>query len=194
MSNEMTRDDVMRETVNHVRRVGNLMLEAVANLQRRAMNHDQSKFSPEEFETFARETPGLKALTYGSPEYKAALARLGPALAHHYAANNHHPEHYGTTTCDQCGSPESDPCSCGGSRTQRGDIHKMDLLCLIEMLADWKAATERHADGSLPRSIVGNAKRFGYDDAMARLLARTAANLGWITEPEYQAMPIVEPA
>jgi len=179
----------MRETVKHVRRVGTLMLEAVSKLQTRAMTHDDSKFSPDEFDAFARETPGLKALTYGSPEYKAALERLGPALAHHYAANPHHPEHF-TTTCMQCGNNESNPCTCGGPRLQ-GGIDRMDLLHLIEMLADWKAATERHADGSLPKSIVGNAKRYGYNDAMARLLARTAANLGWITEQDFQAMPVV---
>jgi len=172
--NTMTRDDVMRETVAHVRRVGNLMLEAIQNLQRRAMNHDQSKFSPEEFDAFASETPALRGLTYGSSEYKAALERLGPSLQHHYRANNHHPEHYPS-------SPEVP------------GVYRMDLLSLIEMLADWKAATERHANGSLPKSIVDNAKRFGYDDRMACLLARTAANLGWITEVEYQAMPIVEP-
>lgn len=164
---QMTRDDVMRETVAHVRRVGNLLLEAVSAIQRRAVNHDQSKFSREEFEAFAAETPTLRGLTYGSDEYKAALGRLGPSLQHHYAVNDHHPEHF------------SD------------GVRSMDLLQLLEMLADWKAATERHADGSLPRSIVQNAKRFGYDDQFARLLARTAANLGWITEQDYQGMPEV---
>lgn len=157
----MTRDDVMRETVKHVRRVGTLMLEAVVKLQTRAVMHDDSKFSAAEFDDFARETPGLRALTYGSPEYKAALDRLGPALQHHYRCNRHHPEYH-----------------------DRG-VDQMDLIDLIEMLADWKAATERHADGSLTKSIVANAKRFGYDDAMARRLARTAANLGWITEVEW---------
>lgn len=172
-TDKMTRDDAMRETVDHVRRVGNLMLDAIQNLQRRAMNHDQSKFSREEFDTFAAETPTLKGLTYGSEEYTTALARLGPALQNHYRCNNHHPEHYPTDE------------KCPG-------IHRMDLLSLLEMLADWKAATERHANGSLPKSIVQNAKRFGYDDRFACLLARTAANLGWITEIEYSAMEVVK--
>lgn len=158
----MTRDDVMRETVNHVRRVADLMLDAIVSLQRRAVHHDDSKFSPEEFETFARETPALRGLTYGSPEYKDALARLGPALAHHYKSNRHHPEYH------------------------TSGIAQMDLIDLIEMLADWKAATERHADGSLSRSIVQNAKRFGYDNAMMMLLGRTAFNLDWITEAQYE--------
>lgn len=46
----MTRDDVMRETVKHVRRVASLMLEASHEIERRAVCHDDSKFSPEEFE------------------------------------------------------------------------------------------------------------------------------------------------
>jgi hypothetical protein len=142
--------------------VGNLLLEVVSRLQTRAVNHDQSKFSSEEFELFAQETPGLKALTYNSPEYKAALGRLGPALNHHYSMNDHHPEHY--------------PATVGVS-----NVYQMDLICLMEMLADWKAATERHADGSLARSIIQNAKRFGYDDNMVRILGKTALNMGWIT-------------
>lgn len=167
MDDKMDRDGVMRETVNHVTRVGNLMLDAISNLQKRAVNHDRSKFSPEEFDTFAKETPALRSLTYGSDEYKAALERLGPALKNHYLNNDHHPEH-------------------------SHGIHQMDLMCLIEMLCDWKAASERHANGNIINSIVHNAKRFGYDDKFALLLARTAANLGWITEIEYQAMPKIE--
>ncbi len=152
----MTRDDVMRETVAHVRRVGELMLEPITELQRRAVWHDDSKFSPEEFESFARETPTLKSLTYGSPEYKAALERIKPALEHHYGRNPHHPEYH----------PDG--------------INDMNLVDLIEMLADWKAATERHADGDLRRSIEQNAERFGYDDTMKRLLYLTAASFGWL--------------
>ncbi len=192
MAETMTRDDVMRETEKHVRRVGVLMLEVISKLQRRAVVHDSSKFSPEEFDAFAAETPALRGLTYGSDEYKAALARLGPALDHHYKANDHHPEHFGTTTCDQCGQDESKPCTCGGTRTRRGDIHRMDLIQLLEMLCDWQAATERHANGSLPKSIVQNAKRFGYDDRMAVLLCKTAANLGWMDEVQFQGMEIVK--
>lgn len=156
----MTRDDVMRETVAHVRRVGCLMLEAVSDLQRRAVVHDDSKFSPEEFESFAAETPNLKGLTYGSEEYKEALRRIKPAITKHYERNNHHPEHY------------------------PNGMDGMSLLDLVEMLADWKAAGERHADGSLGKSIRHNAGRFGYDEKMVGLLSRTAFRLGWLSADE----------
>lgn len=167
----MTRDDVMRETVKHVRRVGNLMLDVVERLQRRAMAHDDSKFSPEEFDAFAAETPTLRGLTYGSDEYKAALARLGPALEAHYYANRHHPEYF---AMEATGAFYPDQVANGQA------ILHMDLLDLIEMLADWKAATERHANGSLRKSIEQNAARFGYDDRMRSLLIQTADRLKWL--------------
>lgn len=178
----MTRDDVMRETVKHVRRVGNLMLDVVERLQRRAMEHDDSKFSPAEFDAFARETPALRSLTYGSDEYKAALARLGPALMCHYYGNRHHPEYF---AMDNTGvHPDYEAVVKDGRA-----FAKMDFLDLIEMLADWKAATERHADGSLRRSIEQNAARFGYDDKMKQLLTQTAERLGWFPTPD-PAMPV----
>lgn len=155
---DVTRDDVMRETVSHVRRVAELMLDAVSELQRRAIRHDASKFGAEEFEAFAAETPNLRALTYNSAEYHEATARLGPALKHHYEFNSHHPQFYAN------------------------GIRGMDLIDLIEMLADWRAATERHADGSIVASINQNAERFGYDEHMKDLLMRTARNLGWIKD------------
>jgi hypothetical protein len=56
----------------------------------------------------------------------------------------------------------------------------MTLLDVIEMLADWKAATMRHDDGDLAKSIVMNAERFGYDSAMTAMLLKTAKEMGWL--------------
>lgn len=161
----MDRDDIMRDTFAHIRRVGNLMIEVIQKLQNSAMCHDDSKFSKEEFELFAQETPGLKSLTYGSPEYRKALARLGPALENHYKLNRHHPEHHAKISNDIWGGQA---------------FAKMDMLDLIEMLADWKAATERHADGDLRKSINTNSERFGYGKEIANLLIVTAERMGWI--------------
>jgi len=158
----MLRDDVMRETLCHVRKVGNLMLDVVQQLQRRAMEHDDSKFGLLEYDIFAESTPKLKSLTYGSDEYKKALEGLGVALEHHYAHNRHHPEFH------------------------ENGIKDMNLLDLIEMLADWKAATERHEDGNLAISIVQNATRFGYGEDIMLLLARTAIDMEWITEEGFK--------
>lgn len=161
----MHRDDIMRETLKHIRRVGMLMLDVVHRLQISAMKHDDSKFSEEEFEFFAQETAGLKAMTYGSPEYKEALARLQPALNHHYMKNSHHPEHYAKVSNDIWSGKA---------------FSQMDLLDLIEMLADWKAATERNENGDLRKSIENNSERFGYGREMTNLLIVTAERMGWM--------------
>ncbi len=61
---------------------------------------------------------------------------------------------------------------------RRSLIRGMSLLDLVEMLCDWKAASERHADGNLARSIELNQERFGYGDELRGILENTARELG----------------
>jgi hypothetical protein len=72
---------------------------------------------------------------------------------HHYAHNAHHPEHW------------------------PGGIKDMSLLDLIEMIVDWKAASERHADGDIEKSITINKQRFGYGDELEAIFRRTTLEL-----------------
>lgn len=129
------------------------MQKVVADLVKRACKHDHSKLLPPELETFDRCTARLAGLSYNSPEYKACLAEMKPALDHHYRRNDHHPEHFG------------------------GGIGAMNLLQLLELVCDWKAASERHADGSIFRSIEQNQQRFGYSDELKKILTATAVFL-----------------
>lgn len=92
----MTNDDTegydsRPATLAHSLRVGTLMGDVITELVGRSTAHDLSKTQPPEVEAFDRLTPRLGA-RYGSPEYNAALAELGPALDHHYEVNRHHPE------------------------------------------------------------------------------------------------------
>lgn len=155
MSVEMTRDDVIRSTAAHIRRVGELMVKASSELAMRAVVHDASKWSPDEWPDFERQTPILAGLTYGSDEYKAACKALGPALKMHYERNSHHPEFYET------------------------GIGGMTLLDLVEMLCDWKAASERHDNGDILQSLAHNAKRFQIDPQLHAILYRTIGAFGW---------------
>jgi len=54
-----------------------------------------------------------------------------------------------------------------------GGIAEMNLIQLTEMLCDWIAATRRHADGDIRRSIDQNAERFGYGEEIQSLLHNT---------------------
>lgn len=141
------------ETLQHIRRVQSLLREVVDNLLRRAIAHDTSKLAEPEASTFAEYTAKLKGCTYGSEEYKSFLAGMKPALDHHYRNNRHHPEHW------------------------PNGIKDMSLLDIIEMFVDWKAATERHADGNLDKSIEINQKRFGYGDELLAIFQRTRIEL-----------------
>jgi len=151
----MTRDDVMREIVDHVNKVGEFMCAVSNELMQRAVKHDRSKFDAEEFDAFVEATPKLKGLTYGSDEYKANIESIRPAVERHYKLNRHHPEYF--------------DCLCGG----------MTLIDLMEMLCDWKAATLRHDDGDLRRSIAQNKERFSMSDQLEMILLKTAESMGW---------------
>ena len=158
----MNADDVSRpyssipETLDHAMRVAELIDPLLSDLDVRAETHDSTKMESPEVETFDEYTPKLRTSTYGSDEYKGFLASMGDGLTHHYAANRHHPEHF----------PDG--------------INDMNLVDLIEMLADWKAAGERHADGSMARSLEVQQGRFGIDPQLLRILTNTAEHYGWL--------------
>jgi len=149
----MKKYDSRRDTEAHINRVRELLEEASSELRRRGIDHDLSKLSKEEKELFDEYTPKLKGSTYGSPEYAELLKGLGVALKHHYENNSHHPEHY------------------------ENGVDGFDLFDLIEMFFDWKAASERHADGNIFESIKINKKRFGLSDQLCHILENTAREL-----------------
>lgn len=137
------------DTYKHIQTAQNLLRAFVQNLQWRAQEHDQSKLESPEVEVFNEFTPKLAESTYGSDEYKSFLAAMKPALDNHYQVNNHHPEHYDN------------------------GIRDMTLMDIVEMLADWKAATLRHNDGDIRKSIEINQKRFGYSDELKQIFLNT---------------------
>jgi Family of unknown function (DUF5662) len=49
----------------------------------------------------------------------------------------------------------------------------MDLLDVIEMFCDWKAATMRHDDGDISKSIEINKNRFNYSDDIEQIFKNT---------------------
>ena len=137
------------ETQKHVDLVRLLLKDFAIQLLDRGVEHDRSKFSEQELPVFTEYTQKLKGTTYGSDEYKKYLAEMKPALDHHYASNRHHPEHF------------SD------------GIRGMTLVDLVEMLFDWWASTQRHADGDIFRSITLNEKRFNIPPELSDIFRNT---------------------
>lgn len=178
-------NDSTQETLAHIRRVQTLLGDVMANLTARAIAHDASKLEEPEKSGFDEVTGALRGLTYGSPEYKEQLSRLQPILSHHYSVNSHHPEHYGVMECDLCFTtvPKDHNGQCpqcrNGGFSIRSNVAGMTLLDIVEMLCDWKAATERHSDGSITKSIQINKKRFQISDQLASILENTRKEMGW---------------
>ena len=153
--------DSTAETLKHIRRVNELLIDASCEILTRAKNHDQSKLEEPEKSTFDEVTPLLKDLTFGSEEYTEATKRIKPALDHHYSVNSHHPQHY------------------------ENGVNGMNLFDIVEMFFDWKAAGERTKDGDIMKSILINSERFGISKQLKKILENTVVYLDKsITERE----------
>jgi hypothetical protein len=157
--------DSRPETREHIDRVRHFIRIAQHNLASRSVAHDRSKLVEPELSAFDIATPKLANLVYGTEEYKQSLRDLGPALQHHFEANDHHPEHFGN------------------------GVAGMSLMALIEMLCDWRAASERTKQrtddpekvATFESGLKFNQERFGYSDELAEILLNTARELGMLS-------------
>lgn len=149
-------NDTIKDTKDHIRKVRDNLFVIRHNLEGRGIAHDLSKLEEPEISGYESLQKSLQGVQYGTPDYRAALGAHEGVIKHHYACNNHHPEHWPNGIAD------------------------MSLLDIIEMLADWKAAGERTKGGNLQTSIEFNIKRFGIGEQLAAILMNTAKELGWI--------------
>jgi hypothetical protein len=162
VNKELTTQEVVmnEETRNHISRVNHFLNKFIIELLKRGEEHDQSKLSRPEVAIFAEHTPlndkskPRLSQSYGTPEYESMKAKMQPALDHHYARNRHHPEYH------------------------EDSVEGMNLIDLIEMFCDWRAATERNEDGSIKRSIRINTDRYNIPPALARILENSISLLG----------------
>ena len=53
----------------------------------------------------------------------------------------------------------------------------MDLIQLIELFVDWKAASERHNTGNILKSIEINTNRYNLSPQLQKVFANTAKTL-----------------
>jgi hypothetical protein len=139
-----------KETKRHIWKVRFYLLKIIYLLFIRALKHDKSKLKDPEFSVFNKYTRLLKTVTYGSEKYHQYLKLMQPALKHHYNHNRHHPEHYDN------------------------GLNDMNLIDIIEMFVDWKAASLRHKDGNIYKSIDINKDRFKYEHQLELIFLNTA--------------------
>lgn len=146
----------LRLVADHIKRVQGHMQHMMNMLNMRSVFHDQSKYSDEELGLVLGKSY-YDSLEYMSTEERNALGSVQDALKHHYQNNDHHPEFY-----------------------EHDGILGMSLLDLLEMCADWKAASETSKNGSMKQSIEYGAKRFDISPELVRIIENTARELGWV--------------
>ena len=154
----MTIDECRVKTWQHIQKVRKYIKFFTDKLTMRGINHDLAKLESPQVELFAQHTECLSDITYGSEEYYEHLKALKPALDHHYATYRHHPQHFAQ------------------------GINDMTLTDIIQMLADWKASSQRQKDGNLLLSIEKNAQRFHIDQQLKQILINTAKSLDQMDE------------
>lgn len=144
--------------LEHKDRLSKYLSKFIISLVERSVIHDNSKFDPIEFEPYAYAVEEFKKHPFGTEGYDKIKESLGEAVTHHYANNRHHPEHFET------------------------GINEMDLVDLLEMLADWKAASQNQTNGSqdLMKSISIQTEKYGISPQLRQILINTAKNYGMI--------------
>ncbi len=145
----MDKKECYNATVEHKNNVKRVITAVCQELTYRGMVHDDSKLHEPELSGFADRLHLLKDLTYGSEAYKKQCDENKECLEHHYENNSHHPEHH--------------------SNGFRG----MNLIDLVEMVCDWRAAVERHDDGNFLDSLRINQERFNMSDDICQIIANT---------------------
>lgn len=141
------------KTLRHIETVRNYLNLVIRELTVRQEQHDQTKLEAPEVEIFEEYTPKLRLCEFGSEEYKSMMKEMNIAIDHHVRTNRHHPEHF-----------------------TRG-VNGMNLVDILEMACDWIAASKRHDNGDVMKSIELNQERFGYSDELKNILVNTAAFL-----------------
>ena len=157
-----TEEDCIEDTNKHLKIVKDNIDIIMNELHSRILNHDLSKLEDPELSDFTKLTPKLKESTYGSEEYKGFLKELTDTLRHHYHHNRHHPEHF-TPLVLHLNYPD--------------EISAMNLIDMIEMFCDWLAATKRHKDGNIFKSIDFNEKRFSISPQLSAIFYNTAEQI-----------------
>jgi hypothetical protein len=140
-------------TWEHIRDVQVVLTKVQEELAKRCLSHDRTKLFSPEVEIFSTYANKLDTIVFGSPEYEKQIALMAEAIDHHYKHNRHHPQHF------------------------ENGIDGMNLIDLLEMLADWIVSVKRSKDGDLERSLEFQQARFDISPQLMSVLKNTIESL-----------------
>ncbi len=149
----------------HIKSVQFKLFLIMSEIQKRLESHDDSKLHSPELPLWEAMDKEPK-YPYGSKEYIDKQKRYYAVFKHHYACNRHHPEHF------------------------ENGIKDMNLVDLIEMLADWISYKDSLSITEAIELVYVQAKRFGFSDETISYMVNTLVDyfvtLGGVkrTEPD----------
>jgi Family of unknown function (DUF5662) len=163
------------DTERHIERVNFYLNQIIADLQERGVVHDASKLVEPEVSGFDKIAVERTNVKHGTPEYSAMMESIQPIINHHYLVNDHHPEHFATTLNEDSTLKEL------LDETKTGlPLAAMDLRQVMEMLCDWKAASERGQQSPFLEGMEEVSKeRFGIEPQLFSILKNTVRAMGW---------------
>lgn len=179
------------ETYPHILEVQKYLNIVIKELIDRGNVHDQSKLVSPEVEGF-NSAPPLDKIDYNSESYKESLSNLKDTLDHHYAKNDHHPEHHNKVKNENLDEDldylikqleyikDQDAVSYLTDIVEiyrsikSSSLNNMDLIQVTEMFCDWKASTKRHNKGNILESIDINKEKYKFGDLLANIFINTA--------------------
>lgn len=150
MSDEVT---TLRTMVAHRAFVSSYLNRFADAMNARAVEHDLSKLLAEEFDGFVAINRVAREHPYGSEEYKAAL-KNNDVINLHFSRNRHHPEFY------------------------ENGVAGMGLLDMIEMVCDWKAASEVYGVTSFQDALRIQVGRFSLTEEQVWLINMIVEEIG----------------
>ena len=148
------------DTRKHQQTVAELLISFAKKLLDRAVKHDASKLEEPERSHYIDPVYALNTeeVPYGSERYKELCKQMGPGWDHHKFANDHHIEFFESYSVQTLNDP----------------MRALDLFALIEMLADWIAASRRRGNDSA-EALKFMEKKHPVDEQLAAIIRNTLA-------------------
>jgi len=148
-----TEFEVLTDLLMHISEVKENLASIKNDLEKRGVAHDRSKLEAIEFDAFVKTRPKFKTVNFGTKEYQKCTDEIKPAIDHHYAVNRHHTAYHFNGFDD------------------------MNLLDILEMLADWKAASRRNTGLSFADSLPKAYEKYSIPENMQRHIESTLTYL-----------------
>jgi len=135
--------------LQHKESIAKYMAKFAAELSYRSAIHDVSKFKKEELEVYAEFIDEMNKHPFNSPEEKELREKYQTASIVHKKLNRHHPEHF------------------------ENGMEGMNLIDLIEMLCDWRSASERSAGDSIRKGLPIMKDKYNISPQLLKILENT---------------------